>query len=338
MRKILVTGGAGYIGSHTCVELLNSGHEVVIFDNFCNSSPIAIERITEITKKPVTHVYGSILDQQAIEEALTKHQCDTVIHFAGLKSVGESTQDPLSYYENNVAGTVKLLQAMAKCNVKNLVFSSSATVYGQPEFLPLTEDHPLSTTNPYGSSKLIIEDILRDLYASDRSWSITILRYFNPVGAHSSGRIGEDPQGTPNNLMPYVAQVAVGKLTELTVFGNDYETKDGTGVRDYIHVVDLALGHLRSIEQIGASQCLAINLGTGVGYSVLEIVEAFKAASNKDVPYKFAPRRAGDVASCFANPKLAKDILGWEAKLGIERMCQDHWNWQYSNPMGYSLN
>lgn len=337
MRKILVTGGAGYIGSHTCVELLNSGYEVIIFDNFCNSSPVAVERITEITKKSVTHVYGNILDQQAIEEALIKYNCDTVIHFAGLKSVGESTRDPLAYYENNVVGTTKLLQAMSKCNVKNLVFSSSATVYGQPQFLPLNEDHPLSTTNPYGTSKLIIEGILRDLYASDKSWSITMLRYFNPVGAHSSGRIGEDPQGTPNNLMPYIAQVAVGKLEKLTVFGDDYDTKDGTGVRDYIHVTDLALGHLKSVEQIGSSQCLAINLGTGVGYSVLEVVEAFKAASSREIPYQFSPRRAGDVASCFADPKLAKDILGWEANLGIQQMCQDHWNWQYSNPNGYGL-
>ncbi|ENY74056.1 UDP-glucose 4-epimerase [Pseudomonas putida TRO1] len=336
MKKILVTGGAGYIGSHTCVELMSLGHEVVIFDNFSNSSPVALERIAEITKKPVKHVFGNILDQDAIEKALIENKCDMVIHFAGLKSVGESTREPLSYYENNVAGTLKLLQAMKNCNVKNLVFSSSATVYGQPQYLPLTENHPLSTTNPYGSSKLIIEEMLRDLYTSDKNWSITILRYFNPVGAHSSGRIGEDPHGTPNNLMPYVAQVAIGKLEKLTVFGDDYDTHDGTGVRDYIHVVDLALGHVKAIEQLGESQCLAINLGTGIGYSVLEVVNAFQASSNREVPYQLAPRRQGDVASCFANAELAKNVLHWEAKLGLEQMCQDHWNWQYRNPKGYN--
>ncbi|AJA14887.1 UDP-glucose 4-epimerase [Pseudomonas putida S12] len=336
MKKILVTGGAGYIGSHTCVELMSLGHEVVIFDNFSNSSPVALERIAEITKKPVKHIFGNILDQDAIEKALIENKCDMVIHFAGLKSVGESTREPLSYYENNVAGTLKLLQAMKNCNVKNLVFSSSATVYGQPQYLPLTENHPLSTTNPYGSSKLIIEEMLRDLYASDKTWSITILRYFNPVGAHSSGRIGEDPHGTPNNLMPYVAQVAIGKLEKLTVFGDDYDTHDGTGVRDYIHVVDLALGHVKAIEQLGESQCLAINLGTGIGYSVLEVVNAFQASSNREVPYQLAPRRQGDVASCFANAELAKNVLHWEAKLGLEQMCQDHWNWQYRNPKGYN--
>ncbi|HDS1791500.1 UDP-glucose 4-epimerase GalE [Pseudomonas putida] len=336
MKKILVTGGAGYIGSHTCVELMSLGHEVVIFDNFSNSSPVALERIAEITKKPVKHVFGNILDQDAIEKALIENKCDMVIHFAGLKSVGESTREPLSYYENNVAGTLKLLQAMKNCNVKNLVFSSSATVYGQPQYLPLTENHPLSTTNPYGSSKLIIEEMLRDLYTSDKTWSITILRYFNPVGAHSSGRIGEDPHGIPNNLMPYVAQVAIGKLEKLTVFGDDYDTHDGTGVRDYIHVVDLALGHVKAIEQLGESQCLAINLGTGIGYSVLEVVNAFQASSNREVPYQLAPRRQGDVASCFANAELAKNVLHWEAKLGLEQMCQDHWNWQYRNPKGYN--
>ncbi|MNJ25745.1 UDP-glucose 4-epimerase [compost metagenome] len=336
MRKILVTGGAGYIGSHTCVELLEAGHEIIIYDNFSNSSPLAIKRIEEITGKAINFVSGDILDQKTLEQTIHLYNCDTVIHFAGLKSVGESTSDPISYYENNVAGTLSLLKAMKSLNVKNIVFSSSATVYGQPQFLPLTETHPLSTTNPYGNSKLVIENILRDVFASSPDWSITILRYFNPAGAHSSGLIGEDPLDTPNNLMPYVAQVAIGKLKELTVFGNDYDTPDGTGVRDYIHVTDLARGHLKAIEQIGESQCLEINLGTGVGYSVIDIVNAFKKASNKEVPFKFAPRRKGDVATCFANPNYAKQTLGWEATLGIDDMCKDHWKWQETNPNGYN--
>ncbi|MNQ52499.1 UDP-glucose 4-epimerase [compost metagenome] len=337
MKRILVTGGAGYIGSHTCVELINAGHEVLIYDNFSNSSPTAINRIQQITGKPVKYTQGDILDQKLLEETIRTNECNMVIHFAGLKSVGESVQQPITYYENNVVGTLTLLKSMMSCNIHNLVFSSSATVYGIPEFLPLTEEHPLSTTNPYGRSKLIVEDILRDFYNTSPDWSITILRYFNPVGAHSSGLIGEDPKGTPNNLMPYVAQVAIGKLKELTVFGNDYETADGTGVRDYIHVTDLAQGHLKAIEQIGAPQCLEINLGTGIGYSVIDVINAFKRASNKEIPFRFAPRRKGDVATCFADPKFAKDTLGWEAKLGMEEMCNDHWLWQNNNPQGYNL-
>lgn len=336
MKRILVTGGAGYIGSHTCVELVNAGHEVFIYDNFSNSSPIAIERVEKITGKSIKYVQGDILDQPLLEKTIKANNCDTVIHFAGLKSVGESVQQPIAYYENNVVGTLTLLKAMGNCNINEIVFSSSATVYGDPKFLPLTEDHPLSTTNPYGNSKLIIEDILRDIYTSSPDWSITILRYFNPVGAHSSGLIGEDPMGTPNNLMPYVAQVAIGRLAELTVFGNDYETADGTGVRDYIHVTDLAKGHLKAIEQIGSPQCSEINLGTGIGYSVIDVINAFKLASNRDIPFRFAARRKGDIATCFADPKLAKEILGWEAELGIKEMCNDHWKWQHKNPEGYS--
>ncbi|OXR33486.1 UDP-glucose 4-epimerase GalE [Pseudomonas umsongensis] len=337
MKRILVTGGAGYIGSHTCVELMNAGHEVFIYDNFSNSSPIAIERVEKITGKAIRFIQGDILDQYLLENTIKASNCDTVIHFAGLKSVGESVKQPINYYENNVVGTLTLLKAMTNCNINKLVFSSSATVYGNPKFLPLTEDHPLSATNPYGNSKLIIEDILRDIHISSPDWSITILRYFNPVGAHSSGLIGEDPRGIPNNLMPYVAQVAIGRLAELTVFGNDYDTADGTGVRDYIHVSDLAKGHLKAIEQIGMPQCSEINLGTGVGYSVIDVINAFKRASNRDIPFRFAERRNGDIATCFADPKLAKEILGWEAELGIKEMCNDHWAWQHKNPEGYGV-
>lgn len=335
MKTILVTGGAGYIGSHTCVELITAGYDVVVFDNFSNSSPVAISKISSIVGKSVQFVSGDILDQALLESTIRTYNCDTVIHFAGLKSVGESSQKPITYYTNNVTGTLTLIKAMQNCGINNIIFSSSATVYGIPEYLPLTENHPLSTTNPYGNSKLIVENILRDLYISSPEWSITILRYFNPVGAHATGMIGEDPKDTPNNLMPYVAQVAVGKLKELTVFGNDYDTPDGTGVRDYIHVTDLAQGHLKAISQIGKAQCIEINLGTGVGYSVMDVIQAFENASQRKIPYRIANRRSGDVATCYANPNLAKEILGWEAKLSLKDMCSDHWRWQQKNPEGY---
>jgi UDP-glucose 4-epimerase len=335
---ILVTGGAGYIGSHTCVELLNAGYEVTVLDNFCNSQVEALERVQRITGKRPALVEGDIRDSATLLQTLRRSGASAVIHFAGLKAVGESVEKPLAYYDNNVVGTVRLLQAMAECNVKTLVFSSSATVYGDPQQLPLTEQHPLSATNPYGQTKLTIEEILRDLYRSDPSWRLSILRYFNPVGAHSSGLIGEDPRGTPNNLLPFVAQVAVGRREFLNVWGKDYATPDGTGVRDYIHVVDLALGHLKALERLRQhTECLAINLGTGVGYSVLDMVHAFEQASGKPIPYRIAPRRAGDIASCYADPSLALAMLGWRAERGLQDMCADAWHWQNSNPHGYAM-
>jgi UDP-glucose 4-epimerase len=333
--SIFVTGGAGYIGSHTCVELLAAGHEIIVFDNFCNSRPESISRIERITGRKPILVEGDIRNQGAIEEALRHYRCEAVIHFAGLKAVGESVDNPLAYYDSNVIGTHRLLSAMRNCGVRKMVFSSSATVYGEPQHLPLTEDHPLLVTNPYGRSKLFIEDMLRDLYRSDLSWCIAILRYFNPVGAHASGLIGEDPQGVPNNLMPYVAQVAVGRREYLNVWGSDYPTADGTGVRDYIHVVDLAQGHLKALDRLNASQCIEVNLGTGVGYSVLDVVKAFEQASGQAVPYHISPRRAGDVAACYADPALAEQVLGWRAQRDLETMCRDHWNWQKRNPNGY---
>ena len=334
---IFVTGGAGYIGTHTCVELLNAGHEVTVFDNFSNSQPEALARVAQITGKKVNLVQGDIRDRSALAEALKQSGATAVIHFAGLKAVGESVAQPLSYYDNNVAGTLRLLEAMAECDVKTLVFSSSATVYGDPQRLPLTEDHPLSATNPYGQTKLVIEDMLRALYASDASWRIGVLRYFNPVGAHHSGLIGEDPQGIPNNLLPFVAQVAVGRRPFLNVWGNDYPTPDGTGVRDYIHVVDLALGHLKTLTQLRQQpQCLAVNLGTGVGYSVLDMVRAFEQASGKPVPYQVSERRAGDIAACYADPATALAVLGWSAQRDLETMCADAWRWQSGNPNGYA--
>ena len=337
MTKILVTGGAGYIGSHTCVELLNAGHDVTVFDNFCNSQPEALARVERITGKKPALVQGDIRDSAALMAALRQSGATAVVHFAGLKAVGESVQNPLAYYDNNVVGTVKLLEAMTACSVNTLVFSSSATVYGDPQQLPLTEDHPLSTTNPYGQTKLVIEEMLRDLYRSDPTWRIAILRYFNPVGAHASGLIGEDPQGIPNNLLPFVAQVAVGRREFLNVWGNDYATPDGTGVRDYIHVVDLALGHLKALERLQQhAECLAINLGTGVGYSVLDMVRAFEQASGKPVPFKVGPRRPGDIASCYADPAQALALLGWHAERGLATMCADAWRWQSNNPNGYA--
>ena len=334
---IFVTGGAGYIGSHTCVELLNAGQGVTVFDNFCNSQPEALARVARITGKKPTLVQGDIRDGAALMAALRRSGASAVIHFAGLKAVGESVQKPLAYYDNNVVGTLRLLEAMGECGIKTLVFSSSATVYGDPQYLPLTEDHPLSATNPYGQTKLVIENMLRDLCRSDPSWRIGILRYFNPVGAHESGLIGEDPQGTPNNLLPFVAQVAVGRREFLNVWGNDYATPDGTGVRDYIHVVDLALGHLKALKRLHEqAQCLTVNLGTGVGYSVLDMVRAFEQASGKSVPFRVAPRRAGDVAACYADAAAAVTLLGWHAQRGLDAMCADAWRWQSANPNGYA--
>ena len=333
---ILVTGGAGYIGSHTCVELLQAGQAVTVVDNFCNSQAESLRRVERITGKTLTVIRADIRDRAAMEQALRSSGAQAVIHFAGLKAVGESVENPLAYYDNNVGGTVSLLQAMQACDVKTLVFSSSATVYGDPQRLPLREDHPLSATNPYGTSKLVIENMLRDLHRSDADWRISILRYFNPVGAHASGLIGEDPQGTPNNLLPYVAQVAVGARTHVNVWGNDYATPDGTGVRDYIHVVDLALGHLKALERLRQhAECRAINLGTGTGYSVLDMLGAFERASGRPVPYKIAGRRAGDIAACYADPAQAAQLLGWRAERDLQAMCQDAWRWQSGNPQGY---
>ncbi len=333
---IFVTGGAGYIGSHTCVELLQAGLDVAVFDNFCNSQPESLLRVQRITGRTLRVIEGDIRDRAALEAALKSSGATAVVHFAGLKAVGESVEQPLAYYDNNVLGTLRLLEAMGSCGVKSLVFSSSATVYGDPQRLPLTEDHPLSATNPYGRTKLVIEDMLRDLHRSDPAWRMSILRYFNPVGAHASGLIGEDPQGTPNNLLPFVAQVAVGQRDAVNVWGDDYPTPDGTGVRDYIHVVDLALGHLKALERLQAhAECQAINLGTGVGYSVLEMIQAFSQACGKPVPYRIAGRRAGDIASCYADPTQAANLLGWRATRNLQTMCADAWRWQSNNPTGY---
>ncbi len=333
---IFVTGGAGYIGSHTCVELLDAGCDVTVFDNFCNSHPESLARVERITGKKLHLVRGDIRDRAALSAALRESGASAVIHFAGLKAVGESVSRPLAYYDNNVVGSLCLLEAMGECGVKTLVFSSSATVYGDPQRLPLTENHPLSATNPYGQTKLMIEEMLRDLHRSDGSWKIGILRYFNPAGAHVGGLIGEDPQGIPNNLLPVVAQVAVGRRACLNVWGNDYSTPDGTGVRDYIHVVDLALGHLKALKRLEEkAECLTVNLGTGTGYSVLDIVRAFEQASGRSVPYKIAPRRPGDIASCYADPQRAFELLGWRAERGLSAMCADTWRWQSGNPNGY---
>jgi UDP-glucose 4-epimerase len=335
--SILVTGGAGYIGSHTCVELLKAGHQVTVFDNFCNSHPESLARVERITGKTLDLVRGDVRDRAALIKALRASGATAVIHFAGLKAVGESVEKPLDYYDNNVSGTLRLLEAMNETGVKTLVFSSSATVYGDPQRLPLTEDHPLSATNPYGRSKLMVEDILRDLHLSDPSWRFALLRYFNPVGAHPSGLIGEDPQGIPNNLLPFVAQVAVGQREFLNIWGDDYPTPDGTGVRDYIHVVDLALGHLKALARLRENaECLTVNLGTGIGYSVLDMVRAFEQASGRPVPYRIAARRPGDIASCYAEPKLALDLLGWRAERGLDAMCIDAWRWQNANPKGFA--
>lgn len=336
--KILVTGGAGYIGSHTCVELLNAGYDVVIVDNLDNSNSKAVDRIEQITGREVTFYEKDIRDKEAMHEifALEKPKC--VIHFAGLKAVGESVQKPLEYYENNINGTLVMLDAMRKNGCKNIIFSSSATVYGDPAFIPITEQCPKgSPTNPYGWTKSMLEQILTDLHTSDPEWNVILLRYFNPIGAHKSGLIGEDPKGIPNNLLPYVAQVAIGKLKCLGVFGNDYDTPDGTGVRDYIHVVDLAIGHVKAIDKIKEDPGVKIyNLGTGKGYSVLDIVKAYSKACGHDIPYEIKPRRAGDIATCYADASLAKKELGWEAEYGIDEMCADSWRWQSMNPNGYN--
>ena len=334
--KILVTGGAGYIGSHTCVELLNAGYEVVIVDDFSNSKPEVLNRIREISNKDFAFYELDVADKAGMRKVFEENLPDAVIHFAGFKAVGESVSEPLKYYRNNLGSTFTLCELMEEFNVKRLVFSSSATVYGVPKTVPIREDFPLSTTNPYGATKLMQEDIFRDIAASDSEWSIALLRYFNPIGAHKSGRIGEDPNGIPNNLMPYITQVAIGKRECLSVFGDDYDTPDGTGVRDYIHVVDLALGHLKAVEKVlNCKGIKAYNLGTGNGYSVLEMVNAFEKASGKKVNYKIAPRRSGDVAMCYADPAFAKAELNWQAQRELLEMCEDAWRWQKNNPNGY---
>ena len=337
MKNILVTGGTGYIGSHTCIELLNSGYNVVVLDNLSNSDQRVLNRITTITGKTPIFIEGDMLDETVLERIFSESPIDAVIHFAGLKAVGESVSMPLAYYHNNITGTLKLLEAMNKHHVKNIVFSSSATVYGMNNVSPLTEDLPLSATNPYGQTKLMIEQILQDLCVSDNAWSVALLRYFNPIGAHESGLIGENPNGIPNNLMPYITQVAVGKREFLGVFGNDYDTHDGTGVRDYIHVVDLAVGHLKALEKLenihGAE---SYNLGTGKGYSVLDVVHAFEKANEVKIPYQILPRRPGDIAVCFADAGKANMQLGWQATRNIDDMCRDSWRWQKKNPNGNS--
>jgi UDP-glucose 4-epimerase len=333
---ILVTGGAGYIGSHTCVALLAAGEDVVVFDNFSNSSPVALERIQEISGRSVAVVRGDIRDQAALEKVLTQYACRAVMHFAGLKSVQDSVAQPLDYYDQNVIGSHRLLRAMQTAGVNRIVFSSSATVYGIPEFLPYTEDHPLRAVNPYGRNKLMIEDMLRDLHVSDPTWGIGILRYFNPVGAHESGLIGEDPKGVPNNLVPFVAQVAIGRRERLSVWGSDYDTPDGTGVRDYIHVMDLAAGHVSALKLLDSPKCFAVNLGTGAGSSVLEVVRAFETASGKRIPYDIMPRRPGDIDAYYAATDYASELMGWKATRSLETMCADHWRWQSTNPNGYT--
>ena len=335
-NNILVTGGAGYIGSHTCLELLNAGHFVTVIDNLANSSYESLRRIQNLSGKTLDFRKIDLLDITELRKVFTENKFDAVIHFAALKAVGESVEIPLRYYQNNVIGTLNLLKTMEEVEVKNFVFSSSATVYGDPHKVPITEDFPLSATNPYGRSKLMMEDILRDVGAARGNMNIVILRYFNPIGAHKSGQIGEDPNGIPNNLLPYVAQVAVGKLKELSVFGNDYPTPDGTGVRDYIHVVDLAIGHLRAIELLTKSPGVVVfNLGTGRGYSVLEAITAFAEASGQKIPYRITNRRPGDVGKCYADPAKANKELGWKAERGLKEMCEDTWKWQKTNPKGF---
>ncbi len=339
MAKILITGGAGYIGSHTALELLNEGYEVVIYDNLGNSSRESIKRVEELTGKSMSFYEGDVLDAPALTAMFEKEKVDAVIHCAALKAVGESVRKPLEYYHNNITGTLTLMDVMRKVGVKNIVFSSSATVYGSPEVMPITEDCVKGQcTNPYGWTKSMMEQIMTDLQKSDPEWNVILLRYFNPVGAHKSGRIGEDPKGIPNNLMPYISQVAVGKLEKLGVFGDDYDTPDGTGVRDYIHVVDLAVGHVKAINYIFTNPGLdVINLGTGVGYSVLDMVKAFSKACGKEIPYEIKPRRAGDIAMCYADPAKALKVLGWKAEHGLDEMCEDTWRWQSANPNGYIL-
>ncbi len=340
MKEILVTGGAGYIGSHTCIELIESGYQPIVLDNLSNSSEEAIRRVEQITQHSIPFYKGDIRDTALLETILNQHKIQATIHFAGLKAVGESVEQPLKYYNNNVAGSVTLLETLQKSNIKHFVFSSSATVYGDPETVPIKETDPAgATTNPYGRSKWMIEEILRDLYTADSSWHIAILRYFNPVGAHASGLIGEDPNGIPNNLMPYIAQTAIGKRPHLNIFGNNYPTQDGTGVRDFIHVVDLAKGHIKALEYLFSKEegeLLTVNLGTGKGTSVLELVQTFEQASGKTIAYQFVERRAGDIATCYADPSLAKQKLNWQTEKDIQTMCQDTWRWQTQNPNDYS--
>ena len=343
--SILITGGAGYIGSHTLIELNNAAYDFVVYDNFCNSSEESLKRVSKIISEDITFEKGDIRDTSALKKVFEKYDIDSVIHFAGLKAVGESVENPLSYYDNNVVGTIKLLAVMKEFNCKKIVFSSSATVYNEIDaknYTPLNESSPTGkTTNPYGTSKYLIERILEDLYISDNSFKIVILRYFNPVGAHKSGIIGEDPNGIPNNLMPFIAQTAVGKREFLSIFGNDYDTHDGTGVRDYIHVVDLSKAHVKAVEYLNNSKLniqnskLIVNIGTGIGYSVIDVVEAFKRASGVTIPYKIVPRRVGDIAKCYADPSSAKEVLGWEAIKTLDQMCEDSWKWQSDNPDGY---
>lgn len=333
---VLVTGGAGYIGSHAAVELLNSGYDIIVFDNLSNSSLEAIKRVKELTGKDFPFYQYDLLNEDQVDEVFQKHEIDSVIHFAGLKAVGESVEIPLDYYHNNITGTLNLCKAMKKYDVKKIVFSSSATVYGSPERCPIDETFPLSATNPYGRTKLMIEEILRDLHVSDSTWRIALLRYFNPIGAHESGRIGEDPNGIPNNLMPYITQVAIGKREKLNVFGDDYDTHDGTGVRDYIHVVDLVRGHISALKYLDDHEGVeAFNLGTGQGYSVLDIVKTFSEVNQVEVPYEITERRPGDIAMCYANPKKAEKVLKWRAEYDLKRMCADSWRWQSQNPNGY---
>ena len=334
--SILVTGGAGYIGSHACIELLQSGFEVVVADNLCNSKEESLKRVQEITGKSLKFYKVDLLDKEKLEKIFNNESIDAVMHFAGLKAVGESVSLPYKYYHNNISGTLNLCDTMQKHGVTDLVFSSSATVYGDPHKVPITEDFPLTATNPYGRTKLMIEEILRDLYTADKKWNIAILRYFNPVGAHPSGKIGEDPNGIPNNLVPYITQVAIGKLKELKVYGNDYNTPDGTGVRDYIHVIDLVKGHIKALEKLQTKPgIVTYNLGTGKGYSVLDMVKAFSKVVEKEIPYQVVDRRPGDVAMCYADPKKAENEMGWVAEKGLDKMCEDSWKWQKNNPKGY---
>lgn len=334
---VLLTGGAGYIGSHTAIELIENGYEVVVLDNLSNSSRESTNRVEDITGKTIPFFEGDIADAKLIDDIFSKHNISACIHFAGMKAVGESVEKPWEYYQNNIAGSLSLIDSLKRNNCKNIVFSSSATVYGNPAVIPITEECPKGMcTNPYGWTKWMQEQIFEDIYKADNDWNIVLLRYFNPIGAHISGRIGEDPNGIPNNLMPYITQVAVGKLQKLGVFGNDYDTHDGTGVRDYIHVVDLAKGHVKALKKIEEKAGLCLyNLGTGIGYSVLDVVKAFEKASGVEIPYEIKPRRAGDIATCYADPTKAKNELGWEAQFGIDRMCEDSYRWQSNNPNGY---
>jgi UDP-glucose 4-epimerase len=336
INKILVTGGSGYVGSHTCIELIAAGYEIVVVDNLCNSSLEALKRVEGLTGVSIPFHQVDVRNEQALRKVFEKHSIDGVIHFAGLKAVGESVEKPIEYYDTNVGGTFILTKVMREYNCKTFVFSSSATVYGDPHTVPIKEEFPLSVTNPYGRSKLMIEEFLQDVFVADNSWKIALLRYFNPVGAHKSGLIGEDPSSIPNNLMPYISQVAVGKLEKLSVFGDDYDTIDGTGVRDYIHVVDLAKGHVKALQALNEPQVLTVNLGTGNGCSVLEMVEAFERCSGESIPYQIVDRREGDIGTCYADTTYAKNKLNWSAECGLDKMCMDTWRWQSRNPNGYS--